>query len=74
MITKMKVCFYLALAFLLAGIVFVCMAFTSLGKIAVIVGLSAVLVALIFVILAFVFALKADNSHYKPEDNPPKAH
>lgn len=74
MITKMKVCFYLALGFLIGGIVFVCMAFTPLQRIAIIVGLSCVLVALVFVILAFTFALKADRSQYKPEDNPPKAH
>lgn len=73
MITKMKVSFYLALVFLVGGLVACCLGL-SFGRVAIIVGLSAVFVALIFVVLAFVFALKADDRNYKPEDNPPKAH
>ena len=73
MITKMKVSFYLALLFLVGGIVACCLAL-SFGQICLIIGLSAICVALVFVVLAFVFALKADDKNFKPEDNPPKAH
>jgi hypothetical protein len=73
MVTKMKVCFYLALGLLLGGIVALCLGI-SFGKVAVIVGLACVVAAIVFVVLAFVCALKLDYKEYKPDDDAPKAH
>lgn len=74
--TVAKVMFWIALAFLLGGLVIFCFIIAFPKQILGVVGLLCLLVAIITLSIGVVLFLKDDDKHNlaEPHDDAPKAH